>query len=144
MTAPLFARVLGVLALLAGGLGFLPAVAPPPPIDAPVVTLSQHYGLLATMFPVNVATSGLAIFFGLWGLLASLNFAAAVNYCRWLMWVNLGGVAFGMLPITNTFFGIAPLYGHDIWLHLVITFVALFAGYGRASLPSHPPFSAEA
>lgn len=138
MTAPRFAFVLGVLALVAGGLGFVPAVTPPAAFDAPVVSLAQHYGMLCGIFPVNVVTLIFAIVFGVWGIIAALRFPWAVTYCRTLMWVSLAGLLLGLLPITNTFFGIAPLYGNDLLLHLVLVIVTAFAGYGRASRLATP------
>jgi len=138
MTAPLFARVLGVIALVAGTAGFIPFLTPPAPADAPFLDLAQSYGMLATVFPSNAITSLIALLFGFWGVLAGYRWTSSVTYCRVLMWTCLLAFLFGAIPLLNTFFGIAPLYGNDLLLHAALTIVAGFAGYGRASKHAAP------
>jgi hypothetical protein len=42
----------------------------------------------------------------------------------------------GLIPATNTVFGLVPLFGHDIWLHGLS---ALFAAYfGWVAAPDVP------
>ena len=38
-------------------------------------------------------------------------------------------VILGMLPATNTLFGLVPIYGNDVWLHLVLGVVAAYFGF---------------
>ena len=118
MNAPLVARILGLLFLVASVAGLLPWIAPEVPYDAPVVILDAGYRDL----------------FGIWGVLASLRFRAAVFYLRSVVWIYLLIVILGIIPITNTLFGVAPIYGWDIALHLIILLAAAYGGYGRGSL----------
>lgn len=134
MNAPLIARILGFVFLVAGVAGFLPWIASPAPLDAPVVTLDAAYRLLFGLFALNVAHDVLHLFFGIWGVVASLRFKSAVLYCRIVTWVYLIVVLLGIIPITNTLFGVAPIYGWDIALHLIVVLVAAYGGYGRASI----------
>jgi Domain of unknown function (DUF4383) len=134
MNARLIARILGFVLLIAGVAGFLPWIAPAAPLDAPVVTLDTAYRVLFGIFPVNVANDLFELFVGIWGVLASLRFKSAVGYCRILTWVYLIVVLLGVIPITNTLFGVAPIYGWDIALNLGVMLVAAFGGYGRASI----------
>lgn len=134
MNAPLIARILGALLLIVGIAGFLPYVTAPVPYDAQVVTLHHDYGMLAYLFPVNAVHDGLHIFFGLWGLVAARKFAKAVTYCRVVTWVYAVLIVLGSIPITDTLFGIAPIYGYDVALHAFILLLAAYAGYGRGSL----------
>ncbi len=134
MKAPLIARVLGLLFLVAGVAGLLPWVAPGAPPDAPVVTLDIAYRMLFWVFPVNVAHDVLHLLFGIWGVVASLRFKSSLFYCRSVAWIYLLIVILGIIPITSTLFGVAPVYGWDIALHLVIVLVAAYGGYGRGSI----------
>ncbi|MHB8146236.1 MAG: DUF4383 domain-containing protein [Vulcanimicrobiaceae bacterium] len=134
MNAPLIARIVGVLFLIAGIAGFLPYVTVPMPFDAQVVTLDRSYGMLAYLFPVNAVHDGLHIVFGLWGLIAARRFAKAVTYCRAVTWVYAVLIVLGLIPITDTLFGVAPIYGYDVALHAFILLLAAYGGYGRGSL----------
>ncbi len=134
MNARLVARILGFVLLIAGVAGFVPWIAPTAPPGAPVVTLDTAYRVLFGIFPVNVANDLFELFLGIWGVVASLRFKRAVGYCRIVTWVYLIVVLLGLIPITNTLFGVAPIYGWDIALNLVVMLVAAFGGYGRASI----------
>lgn len=134
MNARLIARILGLLFLIAGVFGFVPWVAPAAPFDAPVITLDAAYRMLFGLFPVNAALDVLHMLFGLWGLIAGARFNGAVVYCRGLVWIALVLVVLGTIPITNTLFGVAPIYGWDIALYVLVAIVAAYGGYGRGSI----------
>ena len=134
MKAPLIARVLGLLFLVAGVAGLLPWIAPDATLEAPVVTLDIAYRMLFWVFPVNVAHDVLHLLFGIWGVIASLRFKSSVLYCRSVTWIYLFVVILGIIPITSTLFGVAPVYGWDVGLHLLIVLIAAYGGYGRGSI----------
>jgi hypothetical protein len=141
MKAPLVARILGVLFLIAGIAGFLPwpQVATPAPFDAPYITLDQFYRFIGGIFAVNAVHDGVHIAFGLLGLLAGINFKAARIYCKFVVWIYLVLIVLGLIPITSTLFGIAPLYGWDIALHAIVLLIAAYGGYGAASRKDEEP-----
>ena len=135
MIARRLSLLLGIAFLVVGGLAFLPAVAPLAPFDAPVVvTLDPHYRLLFGLFPVNLGHDAIHLLVGFFGVIAARSFASATGYFRKLFWFSLLVAILGMIPITNTIFGIAPVYGWDVPLHLGTAIVAWFAGYGRLSV----------
>jgi uncharacterized protein DUF4383 len=119
-------------------LGFAPYVTVPPDLTAQWVTLNASYGFLAGVFPVNVVHDLIHVLFGIWGLIATGTFAAAVRYCRSIAWIYLVLAALGAIPITNTLFGIAPIYGYDVALHFVVAALAFYGGYGAARLQTTP------
>ena len=139
MNAPTVARILGVLFLVAGIAGLIPAIAPAAPFEAPVVTLDTAYRLIGGIFPVNAAHDAIHLIFGLLGLAAGLRFGIAVAYCRIVAFSYLVLVVLGLIPLTNTLFGVAPIYGWDVVLHAVVAVVALYAGYGRGSQETVEP-----
>ena len=139
MKAPGIARILGIAFLLAGILGFVPYVTVPADSTAQWVTLNADYGFLAALFPVNAAHDLLHMLFGVWGLAASGTFAAAVRYCRWIAWIYSILVVLGAIPIANTLFGVAPIYGYDVVLHLAAALLAVYGGYGAGRYEPTPP-----
>ncbi|HEV7179383.1 MAG TPA: DUF4383 domain-containing protein [Candidatus Baltobacteraceae bacterium] len=133
MSAPTIARIFGMLLLLAGIAGLIPWTAPAAPFEAPVVTLDLAYRTLAGLFPVNIANDVLHLVFGITGVLLARSFGASVGWCRVIGWTYLVLTVLGMIPITSTLFGVAPLYGNNIWLHALFALFALYGGYGRGS-----------
>ncbi len=134
MNAPLIARVLGLLFIAVAAAGLLPWIAPVAPFDAQVVTLDMQYRMLFGIFPLNLAHDLVHLVFGVWGVVASLRFNAAVLYLRSVAWIYLVLVILGAIPIMNTLFGVVPIYGWDIALHCVIVLIAAYGGYGRGSI----------
>ncbi len=142
MIARRLSLLFGIVFLAIGGLAFLPAVAPLAPFDAPVVvTLDPHFRLLFGLFPVNLAHDAIHLLFGVFGVIAARSLASATGYFRKLFWIYLLVAILGMIPITNTIFGIAPVYGWDVALHLGTAIVAWFAGYGRLSVDPLAPIT---
>ncbi len=138
MKAPAIARVLGIAFLLVGILGFAPYVTVPADLTAQWLTLNAGYGFLGGVFPVNVAGDLIAVLFGVWGLVASGTFAAAVRYCRAIAWIYTVLVVLGAIPITSTLFGVVPIYGYDVGLHLLVALLAFYGGYGAARYEPTP------
>ena len=134
MKAPAIARVLGIAFIAAGVLGFVPYVTLPAGLTAEWVTLNADYGFLVAIFPVNAVHDALHLLLGIWGLAASGTFAGAVRYCRAIAWIYIGLTVLGAIPITNTLFGVAPIYGWDVLLHAVVALLALYGGYGAGRI----------
>ncbi len=138
MNAPVIARILGILFLVAGIAGFLPWVAPAAPFDAPVISWVTAYRMLFGLFPVNVAHDGVHVIFGLWGLAAGMSFKGGVFYCRTVTWIYLVLAICGLIPLLNTLLGVAPIYGWDVALHAATVLLAAYGGYGRGSMEAEP------
>ena len=123
-----FALVLGVLYLLVGVLGLIPGLlqAPTPPEPVAVDTL---HGDLLGIFPVNVVHTLVHLGVGLWGIMAYRRYDSARGFARAI------GVIFGLLflmgliPGARVMFGLAPLHGADIWLHLATSLAGLYFGF---------------
>lgn len=118
-----FALIIGLVFLAIGILGFVPTLRTMEP-DMPPLELSQHYGLLFGLFPVNWLHNVVHILFGIWGVLAWRSFGAARAYAASLAVIYAVLTAFGFFPGLATLGGLAPLYGNDIWLHAAIAIVA--------------------
>ena len=126
-----FALIYGILFLIVGIAGFVPGLVIPaaPPAEAPVDT---GFGRLFGLFPVNWLHNLVHIGFGIWGLAAYRTFSAARLYARAVAVIYAILTVMGLIPVLNTFFGLVPLYGHDVWLHALLAIVAAYFGFAPA------------
>jgi len=116
------ARVFGVIFVLLGILGFVPATAPD--------------GMLLGMFPVNAVHNIVHILLGLWGLAAGGTAAGAVSYFKGIAVIYALLMVLGLIPATNTLFGLAPIHGNDVWLHGVLAGIAAYYGFVAGKKPA--------
>ena len=90
---------------------------------------------LLGLFPVNVLHNVVHLIFGIWGLLSSRSFAGARSYAQ------SAGVLYLLLAVAGFVapngFGLVPIGGNDIWLHLVLGLV--LAGVGFTARELRPP-----
>jgi hypothetical protein len=128
-----FALILGIAFLVVGTLGFIPGVTR---MHAEHRDLSIHgpgHGDLLGLFHVNLLHNLLHIAFGIAGVACAQSLPLARGYARFV------AVAYGLLTIlgliptanTNNLWGLAPIHGHDVWLHLVIAAAAAYFGFVR-------------
>ena len=131
MNARTFAAVLGVAFLLVGILGFFPGPIPP---DAPPLRMEHGHGLLLGLFPINTLHNVVHLLFGVLGLAASRGAGLSARGFAQLVAVAYGLlVVLGLLPATQTTFGLIPIWGNDVWLHGAIALVSAIVGFGRPS-----------
>jgi hypothetical protein len=125
-----FAQVVGVVFLLVGILGFLPALKSSPQAGFPDLAVDGGYGLLLGLFPVNWLHNFVHIGIGTAGWSASRDRDSARQFAQGLTFFYGALAVMGLLPVLNTVFGLIPLYGHDIWLHAATAAVAAYFGFG--------------
>jgi hypothetical protein len=131
MNTRTFALIFGIVFLLAGIAGFIPALLQPPQGGA--IAPGVHHQLLLGMFPVNPAHNAVHILFGLWGLAAWRSAGGAVMYARGVAIIYLVLTVCGLIPRLDDLFGLVPLYGNDVWLHLALAIVAAYFGWVNRS-----------
>ena len=126
MTTRTFALVLGVVFIVAGLAGFFPTPADPPA----GLTQTHGFGHALGILPVNTLHNIVHIVFGLMGILASRgSLMSARGYAQFVAVAYGLLVVLGLLPQTNTTFGLIPLYGADVWLHAIIAAAAAYFGF---------------
>lgn len=134
MSTTTFALVFGIAFTLAGIIGMFPAALTPPPPEAPALSFNVLYGYLLGLFPVNVLHNAVHLVIGVAGLAAASAERHARLYARGLAVIYGALGVLGMLPGPNTLFGLLPLHGHDVWLHLGSAAIAAWFGW-RAEIP---------
>lgn len=139
MRTATFALFFGIAYLSGGILGLIPEALTPPPADAPPLRLALLYGYFLGLFPVNVLLSAIHVATGIWGVVAwqadhiGRRVRSPRVYARALA-IFYGALAvIGIIPGMNTFFGMLPLHGHDVWLHAGTAAIAGYFGWRAAT-----------
>ena len=121
------ALLFGIVFLAVGILGFVPGAAEPATHEG--LTMTQNSALLLGLFPVNLLHNVVHILFGLWGLAAYRSVGGSIVYFRAVAVIYALLTILGLLPQTNTLFGLVPLHGNDVWLHALLAIVAAYCGF---------------
>jgi hypothetical protein len=129
MDARAFALLLGFGFGLVGIAGFVPGMSHSVPLTAPALVVSQGYGLVLGLFPVNVLHNVVHLLFGALGVMAYLDMFAPVTYARVVAVAYALLTVMGLVPGLNTTFGLVPIYGADVALHAVIAAAAAYYGF---------------
>src|SRR5579859_5699403 len=124
-----FALVFGIISIVVGILGLVPAFSTAPPSGAPHVALSAGYRYLLGQFPVNFASDVIYILIGVIGVACGSNFLAARLYARSLFLLFGFVTVLGFMPATDVLGGLAPIFGSDTWLNAAAAVVAGIFGY---------------
>lgn len=92
-------------------------------MNADPATSAQALGI----FPVNLLHNAVHLIFGVWGLAASRSWSGSKSF------LQIAGVIYAVLVVVGFLspsgFGLVPLGGNDIWLHLVLGAGMLFFGF---------------
>ena len=129
MTARSFALIFGILYLGLALLGMMPGFVLPMPAGAPPLRFDVMHGVVLGLFPANMALTVLHLATGAWGLWAYMGNASPKFYAQSLaLFYGVLGVM-GLVPGLNTVFGLVPLHGHDVWLHLGTAAAAGYFGW---------------
>lgn len=127
MSVQRFATLFGIVFLVAGASGFVPGLSPEHMHPGVRVTASSRLAL--GLFPVNVLHNLVHLAFGLWGLLAARSVGGSVGYAKGVAVIYALLMVLGLIPATNTTFGLVPIGGNDVWLHAGLALVAAYFGF---------------
>ncbi|WP_035139951.1 DUF4383 domain-containing protein [Fischerella sp. PCC 9605] len=123
-----FALVVGIFFLLVGILGFVPGLLSLPK-SAPAIQVNTGYGYLFGIFPINYLHNVVHLVVGVLGIAAFWSFKFARLYAQGLA-IFYGLLAvMGLIPATNTTFGLIPIFGNNVWLHALTALIAAYFGY---------------
>lgn len=136
-----FAKIFGIVFLLVGLSAFIPGLTTPHAHPgANDVTVDVGLGAALGLFPVNILHNLVHALFGIWGLLAARSLGGSRFYARGVAVIYTALAIFGVIPAAKlwTTFGLIPLYGNDVWLHVILAAVAGYFGF----MHRHPPAQA--
>jgi len=128
MTVKTFALIAGIVYLALGMLGFVPQLLTPVG-DAPPLRLAAYHGYLLGLFPVNFMDNLAHLAVGAWGIAAARSVGGAKAYSKTMATLLAVLTVLGLMPATNTLFGLIPIYGMDVWLHAGTAVAAAFCGW---------------
>lgn len=121
------ALVFGVVFVLAGLAGFVPS---PPPPGAPPLAIEHGHGLALGLFPINTLHNVVHLLFGVLGIAAARgSIMSARDYFRVVAVAYALLVVLGLIPATQTTFGLVPIWGADVWLHAALAAAAAYFGF---------------
>jgi hypothetical protein len=129
ITARSLALIFGIAYLGIAILSMMPGIITPMPADTPPLRFDVMHGMLLGLFPVNMLLTLVHLAMGAWGLGAFMGWSSAKMYARGAALVFGALGVLGLIPGLDTLFGLMPLHGHDIWLHLASAAVAGFVGW---------------
>ena len=121
------ALIFGIGFLVVAGAGFLQGGTT---MDADMETAPRVLGL----FPVNLLHNLIHLAFGVWGVAASRSWGASKSYAQITGVAYLGLAVLGF--ITPELFGLVPIGGNDIWLHVLIGLPLAVLGF-TSRAPAH-------
>jgi hypothetical protein len=116
MQTRLFTLLFGLVSIVLGILGFIPALRPVPSGSTPALDITGSFGNLFTIFPVNSVHNIASIVIGVIAVIAGSNVEWSRYFCI------AGFLVFGMLmiwgfiPLLDTLWRTCPIYGDDTWL----------------------------
>lgn len=119
------ALAVGVLMLLLGLAGYASGMTTGPESAYP----GPGYGYVLGLFPTNYFHNAIGILAGLWGLAAFTSLGGAIAFHQAFTVVYGAQAILGLLPFTNTLFGMMPLYGNNVWLSILLAAVTGYFGF---------------
>jgi hypothetical protein len=137
MDARRFTLILGIAFLVTGIAGFIPALVTIPPegsdayiaLNAQTDMYAKGFGYLFGLFPINFMHNIVHILFGIIGIITASSFLGARAFDRVFAISYLGIAVLGLFPLTRTLFGTMPLFGNDVWFHVITALPAAYFGF---------------
>uniref|UniRef100_B8HLF1 DUF4383 domain-containing protein n=1 Tax=Cyanothece sp. (strain PCC 7425 / ATCC 29141) TaxID=395961 RepID=B8HLF1_CYAP4 len=125
---------LGLLFFFLGIAGFLPGLVSPSPVAAvhenvQNLAFFKGYGNLFGLFPTNALHNAVHMIVGLLGIAAATSFGGSIAYNRGFAIAYAAIAIMGLLPFSNTTFGLMPIYGNNVWFNALTALVAAYVGF---------------
>ena len=129
MATRYFALIWGIVFLIIAASGFIPGMWHPAPAHYPDIAVDTWYGAALGLFPVNILHDLVHLVFGVGGVAAYRSLDSAKTYAKAVAIIYAMFAVMGLIPVLNTTFGLVPLFGNDIWLHLLLAAPAAYFGF---------------
>ena len=129
-----FAQIFGAIYVLVGILGFIPVV--PFLIGVVPNVIGPFNAFELGLFPVNWLHNIAHLAIGAWGLASYRSRVGARSYALAIGVIYALLTLLGLVPPFSILFGLLPLFGLDVLLHLLsalVAFAAYFASPARGT-----------
>ncbi|WP_066375568.1 MULTISPECIES: DUF4383 domain-containing protein [unclassified Anabaena] len=140
MTERYCALAIGVIYLLLGLAGFIPAFVSLPgttasyiPADVAPTAYAAGFGYIFGLFPTNFLHNLVRCGVGLWGITSYTSASSSRIFNRAFAVGYIVLAIMGLLPFAKTFFGLMPLFGNNV---LINALSAIAAGYYGIIIPA--------
>ncbi len=129
------ALIIGILFAVIGLAGFLPGLVSLPsndgaiPVDASPSIYAAGFGYLFGLFPTNLVHNIVHIVVGCLGIVSYTSAGGARFFNRSFAIAYVLIAIMGLLPITNTTFGLMPIFGNNVWFNALTAAIAAYFGF---------------
>jgi hypothetical protein len=129
------ALFLGVLFLIVGIAGFVPALISLPGTAAANIPAdvadpyAAGYGYVFGLFPTNLVHNLVHLIVGLLGIASYSTLRASRLYNRCFAIAYALIATMGFLPVAQTTFGLMPIFGNNVWLNASTAVAAAYFGF---------------
>lgn len=137
MAVRYFSLAVGLVYTALGLLGFFSSFVEPSQAIPEIMTrvgtgTTAGYGYLFGLLPITIVANLFNLIIGIVGFAGFLSPepAARIFSDSLAVWFGLLTVL-GLIPIADTAFGLMPLFGNNVWLHLVTAVLAAYFGFAR-------------
>lgn len=131
MATRYFALIWGIVFLMLTASGFIPGAWVPAPAHYPEIAVDSWYGAALATIPVNILHNLVHLAFGIWGVMAYRSYDASRTFAKGTAIAYSMFVVMGLIPVLKTTFGLVPLFGNAVWLHIVLAAPAIYFGFVR-------------
>jgi len=133
MAVRAYSMVMGILFIIVGAMGGVSGLLTHPDHGAGYPVIEHAFdGYLLGLFHVNFWHSLAHLMFGILGVFCTNSVGHARGYARFVAVAYAVLAVMGLIPGLNTVWGMMPLHGNDVWLHLLIAGVAGYFGFAWA------------
>lgn len=139
MATRYFALVWGIAFLMVAASGFVPGMWEPAPAHYPEIAVDTWYGAALGLFPVNILHDAVHLLFGIWGIAAYRALDSARTYAKSVAIIYAMFAVMGLIPALDTTFGLVPLFGNDVWLHVLLAAPAAYFGFVHRDTEARRP-----
>ena len=94
------------------------------------MTVEHGHGMALGLFPINTLHNIVHLLFGILGIAAARGAILSAREYFQVVAIAYGLLAvLGLIPATQTTFGLVPIWGADVWLHALLAAVAAYFGF---------------
>lgn len=129
------ALIIGILFLVVGIAGFIPAFvslqgtnAPSIPINEIHRTYNWGYGYVFGLFPTNLLHNIVRTAVGVLGITSYSSLTSARTFNRGFAIAYALLAIMGLLPFARTTFGLMPIFGNNVWFNALSAIATAYYG----------------